>query len=428
MKHAIKPNKEIAALYNINNFLSQIENLDSLLQMIMQEASKTVQAEASSIALYDPQQKDLYFSVSLGKKGAQVKEIRLKLGQGIIGFAAQNRKPLNIPDVSKDPRFHAGVDKKTQFKTKSILAVPIIRQKKLIGALEVINKKGGRCFTPQDVKLLEIVSGQAAIAIENAKLYQRLIQKHEALKEKHRQIIASQKKMLLMERMSAIGDMAGRMVHDLRNPLMVIRGYGELLKDPTTVGAEKEEYSKIIMDEVDRLTGMTTELMDFVKGKTSVLFKDYPLADFINELGNYLKRDFQAREINLIVESNFAGNVCMDKYKMQRAIFNVTFNAKDIIPKGGSFKIETKQAGDQVEISLSDTGPGIPPEIIDKLGQPFATFGKAHGTGLGLAIVKKIVELHKGALIITSPPPQPGAFNTTFTIRIPIKAAAQASA
>ena len=416
-----KRNKEISALYRINKFLGSINDLNELLEIIMQEASRTVNAEASSIALYDNRQKNLRFTVSLGKKGAQVKETRLKLGQGIIGYAAQYRKPLNISDVTKDKRFYSDIDEKTKFKSKSILAVPIIYKQRLIGALEVINKKGVRKFSAADIELLEIVAGDAAIAIENAKLYQRILQKHAALETKHNRLVEMQKQMLRMERMSAIGDTASRMVHDLRNPLTVISGCAELLKDAALSTTEREKYSKIISDEVGRLTGMTSEVMDFAKGKTSLLFRDYPLDDFIREIATYLERDFQPHNIKLLMESNYKGKVWMDKAKLQRAIFNLSFNARDAMSSGGTFKIETNTADSTVEVKLMDTGPGIPPEIKDKIGEPFNTFGKAHGTGLGLAIVKNIiVEIHKGTFAVDSHPPQEGTFSTTFVFRIPI--------
>lgn len=424
MKKQSKQNCEFTALHRINTFFGCIDNIDELLQRIMSEASQTVKAEASSIALYDSRGKNLRFTVSLGKKGKQIKEITLKLGQGIIGYAALHKKPLNIPDVSKDRRFHADVDKKVKFKTKSILAVPILRKQKLIGALEVINKKGAGHFTSADTKLLEIVAGQAAIAIENAQLYERLLQKHAALRTKHNRVIEMQKKMIRMERLSAIGDTTARVVHDLRNPFMVIGGCVELLRDGTASTEEREKYCKIVTDEIQRLNGMTSEVMNFVKGKTDLLFQNHHLGDFLQEVATYLERDFQPHNISLEIEANYNGKIYMDKFKIQRAIFNISFNARDAMTAGGKFKIQSNYVDNMMELRLMDTGPGMPQEIIKRLGEPFATSGKAHGTGLGLAIVKKIItEIHHGSFTVESrQPPVAGEFNTTFILKIPVSA------
>jgi len=417
-------NKEIATIYRVNEFLSSasIGSLEGLLKLIMEEATKTVDAEVSSIALYDKRKKDLYFTVALGEKGAKVKEFRIKLGQGIIGSVAKERKCLNIADIAKDERFNTGLDKKTGFKSKSILAVPIIHKEKLIGALEVINKKGVESFSSQDVKLLEIVAGQAAIAIENAMLYEKILKKHDAIKRKHEQLIKAQQKLVTMGKMSAIGNMTSRIVHDFRNPLMIIKGFSDLLMmKKETVGTEDiEEFHKVIVKDVDRLMGMTVEILDFAKGKTTLSLKEASMKDLMDAVSDCLKRDFKDKKIELVENLNYTGLVYMDKDKMQRVILNIAYNARDVLSKeGGTLKIETDSVGNDVVIKLADTGSGIPEQIKANIFEPFATFGKSSGTGLGLAIVKKIVGEHRGTVVIESPPPKKGAFNTTFVIRFP---------
>ncbi|MFC1624186.1 ATP-binding protein [Candidatus Omnitrophota bacterium] len=425
MNKPIDYNKEIATIYRVSEFLGSAStgSLDNLLHLIMEEATKTVEAEASSIALYDKRNKDLYFTVALGEEGGKIKEFRIKLGQGIIGTVAKEKKPLNIADVSKDERFNTGLDKKTGFKSKAILAVPIVHKEKLIGALEVLNKKGAECFSTQDVKLLEIIAGQAAIAIENAMLYEKVLKKHDALKTKHTQLIEAQEKLVTMGKLSAIGDMASRIVHDFRNPLTSIKGFADLLvlKKGTMDAKETEEFCKIISNDVDRLMGMTIEILDFAKGKTSLAFGEASMKDFIDSICASLKRDLESSNVTLIAKSNYDGQVYMDKGKMQRVVFNIAYNARDAMPKGGNFKIDINLLGDDVEIRLADTGGGIPEEIKANIFEPFATFGKAHGTGLGLAIVKKVVGEHGGTVTIESPPPKKDSFNTTFVIRFPIK-------
>ena len=405
----------------INRFLGSIDHLDNLLSLIMEEAGKAVNAEASSIALYDPKKKELLFTIALGKKGGLIKQTRMKLGQGILGWAAQKKKPLNIPDVAKDRRFHADLDKKTAFKSKSILAVPMLHQKKLVGAIEVINKIGGKCFSRQDQELLEVIAGQAAITIENAMLYRKLALKHKALMEKHRQLIEAQNKLIFMERLGTIGKMASGIIHDFRNPLTSIRCFAELLCEPALAEKDRQEFSKTITSEVDRLTDMSNELLEFARGESKLSFTEYPLGHFIDETCAFIKRDMQNNNINVITELNYTGPICMDTGKMQRVILNLASNAKDVMAGGGTFKIETDLQDNKARIRVSDTGSGISKEIADKLFEPFVTYGKAHGTGLGLAIVKKVVENHKGRITAESPGPKPGSFSTTFIITLPLQ-------
>jgi len=123
--------KEIEALSRVNKFIASISNMHRLLDLIMEESKRIMNAEASSLMLYDPERKELFFEVALGKKGEKVKRIRLKLGQGIAGTAAKMDKVLNIPDVTKDPHFYKEADSRSGFKTKSILTVPLKRKGKL---------------------------------------------------------------------------------------------------------------------------------------------------------------------------------------------------------------------------------------------------------------------------------------------------------
>ncbi len=424
----ISADKQLLAVYKINKFLGSIHNLEKLLTSIMSEASKTVKAEASSIALYEDRTKNLQFAVALGEKGHKLKKMYIKLGDGIIGTAAKQRRPLCVSNVTKDSRFNSRIDKKIGFKSKSLLAVPLIHKNKLIGALEVINKKISNRVVPfgrDDIRILEIIAGQAAIAIENAKLYKKILEKHQDLKNKHEQLLNMQEKVIKMERLSAIGDMASKIVHDMRNALTIVIGYAELMRAKRIKPEEKNTFPKIIFDESNRLVGMTTELLDFAKGQSNMSFREHQTDVFFNEICSFLERDFSDNNIKLIIKLGYSGNVYLDKNKIQRAIFNISFNAKDAMPNGGAFKIEVNRAGHRyIEIKLSDTGCGIPEEIKDTLFETFVTKGKKHGTGLGLAIVKKVIEDHKGAISVESQRKRPdgtGTSGTVFTIKLPIK-------
>ena len=117
---------------------------------------------------------------------------------------------------------------------------------------------------------------------------------------------------------------------------------------------------------------------------------------------NFLKNDFQEHKIKLVKEFNYRGQISIDKNRIQRVIQNIYSNAKDVMPEGGMFKVETNCLDGNIEIKLSDTGPGIPKEIEKTIFDSFVTSGKQHGTGLGLAIVKKAIEAHNGQISIKS--------------------------
>lgn len=163
--------QDFELLLQANRILSSKLNVEDVLQAVLELATKVVRAEASSLLLLDEKTNELYFDVALGSVGEQVKEIRIKVGEGIAGWVAKNMRPLIVNDVSKDPRFTTKVDKSTSFKTKSILAVPLRAKGRLIGVVEAINKENNEEFTSGDQEAFGVFASQAGIAIENAKLF-----------------------------------------------------------------------------------------------------------------------------------------------------------------------------------------------------------------------------------------------------------------
>jgi signal transduction histidine kinase/putative methionine-R-sulfoxide reductase with GAF domain len=168
--------KESSALMNACALLNTTLDLQKLLEIILQQSAVLTSAEASSLALIDQKTDELCFEVVVGEKKDILKEIRLPRGTGIVGWVALKGEPLLIEDVSKDSRFYQKVDEKSQFKTTSILCVPLKTKDGTIGALEVLNKVEGEKFDSNDQSLLMALASQAAMAIENARLYKSVLE------------------------------------------------------------------------------------------------------------------------------------------------------------------------------------------------------------------------------------------------------------
>jgi len=158
----------------IGSIVNSSLNLAEVLTLIMRHANEVTNSVASTLMLLDDETKELVFSVPTGPKADQLTDIRIPFGKGIAGWVAEHEESVLVPDVKKDPRFYQIIDKISGFETKSVLCVPIKSKTKLIGVLEVINKANGTLFTKQDSLLLSIFAHQAAMAIENARLYSEL--------------------------------------------------------------------------------------------------------------------------------------------------------------------------------------------------------------------------------------------------------------
>lgn len=164
----------LETLIHTSMLFSSILDIDDLLDIVLRKAEEVMDAEALSVFRIDEEKNELYFVIARGSRGKEAKEIRVPMGKGIVGWTAQHGEPLLVADVSKDPRWFKGVDKKSKFITRSIMAVPLISKGKVIGVAEVLNKRGNRKFNKTDLGLFESLGHQIAIAIENALLYKEL--------------------------------------------------------------------------------------------------------------------------------------------------------------------------------------------------------------------------------------------------------------
>ncbi len=194
----------VRAVVRVGGIIDSVHNLSSVLELIMKESEKAVDAETSSLLLYDPETNELIFEVAHGSKGDEVKKVRLPLDENsIAGTAAMNRSPVNVTDVREDSRWNWTVDEQTRFFTRNILAVPMMRQDRLIGILEVLNKKNGSSFSNEDINVLLLLGTLAAMAIENAQLYEKNIQ---------------------AERLAALGQAVAGISHYVKNVLGGLEG------------------------------------------------------------------------------------------------------------------------------------------------------------------------------------------------------------
>ncbi len=166
--------KELSFFEDITRILISTLKLNKILSAIMKKTKAMIGAEAWSILLVDEEKGELFFEKAEGKKPKEIREFRVKIGEGIAGWVAKEGVPVIVPDVSKDARFSGRIDKLLHFKTKSLMCIPIKIKDKVIGVLEVVNKVTGEPFTKADLDFLSKLVNHAAMAIERASLYQKM--------------------------------------------------------------------------------------------------------------------------------------------------------------------------------------------------------------------------------------------------------------
>jgi len=165
---------QLTTLVELATILNSTLEPKEVRKRAMQAATRLMNCEVGSLLLLDEEKKDLFFEVALGEKGEAVKEVRLKVGEGIAGWVAEHSKPLMVADVTKDSRHSMKVDYTSGYKTKNIVCVPVMIKEKVIGVLQAVNKLNNERFSNEDLELFELLANQVAIAIENAILYEKI--------------------------------------------------------------------------------------------------------------------------------------------------------------------------------------------------------------------------------------------------------------
>jgi signal transduction histidine kinase len=216
------------------------------------------------------------------------------------------------------------------------------------------------------------------------------------------------------ERLSLVGAMANSIIHDLKNPICIVRCCSDLIAQDST-DPRVRELTAMTDKAVNGMLAMTQELLDYARGSTSLACENVSIWRLFDELNQQALRLLPGHNIQFAKNIRYDGNVFVDLPRFTRVLANLIKNAREAMPSGGILTISTDLVHGQVVIRISDTGIGIPAELLPKLFEPFVTHGKSHGTGLGMAIAKSVITAHKGKISVASVQGN----GTTVDIRLP---------
>ena len=366
-------------------------DLDRLLELILETAVEGVDADRGTLYLVDEAAGELWSKVLMGEN---VVEIRLPLGTGIAGHVARTGESIIIPDAYQDPRFHPDVDRRTGYRTRNVLCMPLKdKAGRVIGVFQLLNRKCG-CFEREDRDFIDILSSQAAVAIGYARMAQELVRN---------------------ERLSAVGRMAGGIIHDFKSPLATVRLCAEAIRAKLPDAADRELADDIVQ-QVDRFLSQAQDVLDFTRGVSVTRVQRLNLGELLESFLHFVARELERGAVRLVRQMHFRGTVPLDPGAMRRAFHNIVANARDAMPQGGTLRVATSERDGLVCIEFSDAGTGMSEEVRRRVGEPFFSRGKKQGTGLGMAMVLKIVADHRGAVEIDS---APGA-GTTVRLLLPL--------
>jgi signal transduction histidine kinase len=439
-----------AALHRSDPFSTLIEvgtalcgtlHLRELLAVMMERVREVLDAEACSVMLVDEPTRTLRWEVALGEGAGKLQTMSVPIGQGISGRVAQSGEVIRIEDAHNDPRWEGQrYDQTTGFTTRSILCLPIRTRERIVGVVQVLNRRGGP-FTDEDQQLLEALASMGAVAIENARLYENLEEKVQertaALTRTLAELRETQSQLVQSEKMAALGDLVAGVAHEINTPL------GAVSSNTDLVGRAMTKAKQTLAD-----PAQTDKAITFLERGAAMVEVSREACQRINEivrsLRNFARLDEAERkpaDLHEGIDSTLtlAGHLMKNRISVHReygqlppvhcyanqlnqVFLNILVNAAQAIDGPGAITIRTRFVPDgdaqgSAVVEISDSGCGIPPEVIRKIFDPgFTTKGVGVGTGLGLAICYRIVANHRGKLEVESVVGK----GTTFRITLPV--------
>jgi signal transduction histidine kinase/ActR/RegA family two-component response regulator len=413
--------EQLEALGAVGEAVSSSLDLDEVLSRVVAHAVQMTGTDGGSIMEYDEDDESFAVRAAHGSSDKlldRLRAIRIPADSTLVGRAAISGHPLAVEDLDPD-RLDPHLRILHDDGWRSILAVPILREERMLGAL-VVRRRTPGAFPPDLVDLLETLAAQSALAIANARLFREVETKSAELE------IASRHKSEFLASMS----------HELRTPLNAVIGFSEVLIDRLfgEINERQEEYLNDIRNSGRHLLELLNEILDLSKveaGQMELEHAIFSVPTALEYVLSLVRERAAAHRITVRLEvSPEVGDIEGDELRFKQIVLNLVSNAVKFTPDGGAVEIAARRDADQLEVTVKDNGIGIPVEDRSRIFESFQQGGrgapKEEGTGLGLTLTRRIVALFGGRLWLET---EVGAGSTFgFTIPVPVTAATEADA
>lgn len=378
---------EMAFVNEVGRLLSATLDVDKIPQLFVGEAIKTLNAETGSLALVDEKAGEVVFQFALDNE--EMSGYRLPISEGIIGRVARTGMAAIVDDVRQDPDWYGNLDEITEFDTKSILAVPLKYGNRVTGVIEILNKREGS-FTESEKEWLTALAASAAIAIENAGLYEQL----------ERRYIELETEYIAREQLAALGTATAALQHRVSNTLNLVNP--GIMRLRSRIDPDDKDAAEIL-DIMERNVGYTSQIISRLQEPLKE--EDATVTD-VNSRLKEIVLDMEEREPDVCQGVSFdldglspaIPRIEIGTRQLTEVLRNLVENAcKAMQPQGGTLTLSSRLVGSTIELEFRDTGPGIPPNVLERLfirPVPPKDFGA--GTGLGLWLSKLILQKYGG--------------------------------
>jgi two-component system, NtrC family, sensor kinase len=393
--------EELKALGEVGQAVSSTLDLQTVLSTIVGHAVQLSGTDSGVIYEYDEARQEFQLRASHRMEEELVEAIRaapIRHGEGATGRATTTRAPVQVTNLLEERELGATRLRPiaARYGYRSVLAVPLLREERILGALTVWRKEAGS-FSAEVVNLLQTFATQSALAIQNAQLFREI-------EDKGRQIEAANRHK---------SEFLANMSHELRTPLNAIIGFSEILIDPSlqTTEDERTQFLGDVLGSGKHLLNLINEVLDLAKvesGTMELHIEPAFLQDVFDTIQHTMRPLAIKKAIKLRVESDESlEQLPMDGARVKQVLLNLVGNAIKFTPPSGRVWVRAEREDGLVRVEVGDTGPGIAAAEQERIFLEFQQVestakGKPEGTGLGLALAKKFVEMHGGKIWVES--------------------------
>ena len=412
-----KKNFEISRLKELSDKLIELADLKIALDLVLGMATELIGADTASIMLRERGSDSLRILVSRGLPSRVVRETEIHVGDGLAGLVAEDGKALilNTDELTGEIAKRAVRGDKIV----SSIIVPVQLDGEVRGVVNVAKRRGGACFSVEDLSVLSTLANQASLVIQKIELLENLKEQVDILEATVQELQQAQAELMQSEKMGSIGLLAGGVAHEINNPLQVVTGRIELLlarkNDRVT-----QQTLQCVLENTNRMTGIVSNLLSFSRHSSDGEMQEINVSAILDKTLALLEHQMVTDNIVIIRDLQELDPILGRPGQLQQVFTNLILNAYQAMQErgGGELTIKTSLQSDMVEVDITDTGPGIPQKHLDHLFEPFfSTKPEGKGTGLGLSIAYGIVQSHGGSIKVQSVEGR----GTCFSVSLPIK-------
>lgn len=401
--------RQFESLVKVGQTINSALHLEDALQLIVREACLLMEARVGSLVLVDETGQWLDLKASYGAGDDYLRKPRVSVTDSLVGAVVRRHKPVQVENVLTSSRYQ-NTEAARREGLVSLLSVPLIFSERCLGALNVY-KGAPHFFSNDEIRLLTALADLSALAIDKARLYERIVDAEEQLRQQ--------------EKLSVLGLVAAEVAHEIRNPLTVLKMLYHSLNLQFDERDPRWRDAQIMGEKMDQMNRIVERILDYARTSEPEPVR-VQLAVLLEELEFLTRHKLRQQNIEVVRRMDeHLPEVMADPVQLNQAFLNLVLNAAQAMPQGGRLVIRGKRAGmrdggsevEAVALEFKDTGQGMAPQQQKRLFSSLFATTKSRGTGLGLAVVQRIVEAHHGELSVRS---QLGK-GTTFRIVLPVE-------